>query len=149
MDQDQLQNLIDKVGVTELEAAIKARKSKLTYMNVFKGIKIESGDIEKINCKHRIITNPYVDFNQYRSPYSRKGRVEYIGIGFDGKALTHDSLGTCDPHVAIKTLTFALLGEKNGKRLDEDELKFARSAYAKLKELYLNLYDLRLAELED
>lgn len=148
MDQDQLQDLIDKVGVAELEAAIKARKRKLTYMNVFKGIKIESGDIEKINRRHHIVTNPYVDFNQYRSPYSRKGRVEYIGFSFDGKALTHDSLGTCDPHVAIKTLTFALLGEKNGKRLDEDELKFARSAYVKLKELYLNLYDLRLTELE-
>ncbi|QYY85646.1 hypothetical protein [Pediococcus pentosaceus] len=148
MNQEQLQELINKVGVANLEAAIKARKNKLTYMNVFKGIKIESKDIEKINRKHHIVTNPYVDFNRYRSPYSRKGQVGYIGFDYDGEALTHNSLGVRDLHVAIKVLTFALLGEKNGKRLDEDELKFARSAYVKLKELYLNLYDLRLTELE-
>jgi hypothetical protein len=142
MNQEQLQELIDKVGVSELEKAIKARKNKLTYMNVFKGIKIESEDIEQINREYHVITNPYVDLNNYRSPYSRKGYIDRW------RGLTHDSLGTTDPHMAIKTLVFALLGEKNGKRLDEDELKFARSAYVKLKELYLNLYDLRLMELE-
>ena len=142
MNQKQLQELIDKVGFSELEAAIKARKNKLTYMNVFKGIKIEFEDIEQINREYHVITNPYVDLNNYRSPYSRKGYIDHWC------GLTHDSFGITDPHMAIKTLVFSLLGEKNGKRLDEDELKFARSAYVKLKELYLNLYDLRLTELE-
>lgn len=149
MNQEQLQELIDKVGVSELEAAIKTRKSKLSYMNVFKSVKFESDDIGNINKAHHIITNPYVDFNNYRSPYSRKGRVEYIGYGIGRRALTHDSLGINDSHTATKALVFSLLGEKNGKRLDEDELRFARKAYIKFKELYLDLYDLRLNELED
>ena len=150
MNQNELQELIDQIGVSNLEAAIKARKSKLTYMNVFKGIKIESQDIERINKKHNVITNPYVDFNNYRSPYSRKGHMErWIGFDVQGLGFAHDSLGSNDPHTVIKSLVFSLLGEKNGKRLDDDELRFAGKAYLQIKRLYLNLYDLRLAELED
>lgn len=103
MNQKQLQELIDKVGFSELEAAIKARKNKLTYMNVFKGIKIEFEDIEQINREYHVITNPYVDLNNYRSPYSRKGYIDHW------RGLTHDSLGITDPHMAIKMHSFTLL----------------------------------------
>lgn len=99
MNQEQLQELVDKVGISELEATIKARKNKLTYMNMFKGIKIESEDIEQINREYHVITNPYVDLNNYKSPYSID---HWCG-------LTHDSLGITDPHMAIKMHSFTLL----------------------------------------
>ncbi|ANZ70341.1 hypothetical protein [Pediococcus claussenii] len=149
MTEEQLQQLIEEVGVTNIEQAIKKHRSQLTYMNVFRGIKIESEDIERINRKYHVVTNPYVEFNKYRSPYSRKGHMEpYIGFDVQESGFTHDSIGECDPHVAIKTLVFSLLGKKNGKELEEDELKFARTTYIKFKQMYLDFYELRLKELE-
>lgn len=145
MDQEQLQELIDKVGVSELEAAIKARKSKLTYMNVFKDVAIQREDFKSANDQHE--TTKLLPFYDVSGPYARKYQIEDVGWGI-GHRKVHTKLYYGDVHDDIRKLVFSLLGEKNGKRLDEDELKFARSAYVKLKELYLNLYDLRLTELE-
>lgn len=145
--EEQLQGLIEIVGVSNLEQAIKKHRNKLTYMNVFKTVAVKSDDIEQINKKHHVVTNPTGDFNRYRSTFSRKGRVDNVGFGM-GEMLTHDSFNAIAPHDAIKTLVFSLMGEKNGKRLDEDELEFARNAYRRIKAMYLHLYDLRLTELE-
>lgn len=146
MNQEQLQELVDKVGIAELEAAIKARKSRLSYVNVFKGVAIQREDFKSVNDQHE--TTKLLPFYDIDGPYARKYQVEDVGWGL-GRREVHTKLYCGDVHDDIRRLVFSLLGEKNGKKLDEDELKFARSAYAKLKELYLNLYDLRLTELED
>lgn len=146
MNQEQLQELIDKVGVSELEAAIKARKNKLTYMNVFKDVAIQREDFKSANDQHE--TTKLLPFYDVSGPYARKYQIEDVGWGI-GHRKVHTKLYYGDVHDDIRKLAFSIFGEKNGKRLDEDELKFARSAYVKLKELYLNLYDLRLSELED
>lgn len=145
MNQEQLQELIDKVGVSELEKAIKMRKSKLSYVNVFKDVAIQREDFKSVNDQHEI--TKLLPFYDIGGPYARKYQTEDVGWNL-GRRKVHTKLYYGDVHDNIRKLVFSLLGEKNGKRLDEDELKFARSAYVKLKELYLNLYDLRLTELE-
>lgn len=145
MNQEQLQELIDKVGVSELEKAIKVRKSKLSYVNVFKDVAIQREDFKSVNDQHEI--TKLLPFYDIGGPYARKHQIEDVGWNL-GLREVHTKLYYGDVHDSIRKLVFSLLGEKNGKRLDEDELKFARSAYVKLKELYLNLYDLRLTELE-
>lgn len=81
MNQEQLQELIDKVGVSELEKAIKVRKSKLSYVNVFKDVAIQREDFKSVNDQHEI--TKLLPFYDIGGPYARKYQIEDVGWNLD------------------------------------------------------------------
>lgn len=74
--------------------------------------------------------------------------IDEIGAAKLEQALKkRNSVHSTEIHHIIRDLVMSLLGEKNGKNLEQDELKFSKEAYSQFKQLYLDLYEKRFDEL--
>lgn len=146
MKQQELQKLIDEIGIEQIEGALKdLKRNRLTNQNVFKDLNLRtSNEIDELNERYGMEETKATVSRHTKKPKSY----------FDGKDLTwrygakNKEVYPGDIHEILRKLVMSLFGEVNGKDLDEDELGLARQAYYELKQTYLSLYEVRLRDLE-
>ncbi|QQP83893.1 hypothetical protein JIO05_02995 [Pediococcus acidilactici] len=148
MNQDQLQNLIDEIGAAKLEQALKKRNSNtLSNHNVFNDVSISYSDrLSKINTSHYKFEEGYRRYETISRHLNPKSQYS-IKDGEYGYHKIRNSVHSTEIHHIIRDLVMSLLGEKNGKNLEQDELKFSKEAYSQFKQLYLDLCEKRFDEL--
>lgn len=108
-----------------------------TAGTLFTGITVDQNDIATINKRHGM---PADRFGVSSSIYSRH---QYD----DGNIIRNDGFSAHELHDKLRFLALAVVGETKNGQVTRADITTVREAYSKFRNVFLDLYDSRAANL--